>query len=90
MAVGPRSVARAFKIVALTTEAQAIPLDRFAADVVHEDRILLVAGAEGSGLSADSLSRADARVTIPMSAAVDSLNVTVAVAIALSRLWRVR
>jgi tRNA G18 (ribose-2'-O)-methylase SpoU len=79
-----------FKIVALTTGAHAIPVDRFAADVVPEDRILLVAGAEGSGLSADSLSRADARVTIPTSAAVDSLNVTVAVAIALSRLWRVR
>ena len=79
-----------FRIVALTTDAHAIPVDRFAADVVPEDRILLVAGAEGSGLGADSLSRADARVTIPMSAAVDSLNVTVAVAIALSRLWRIR
>ena len=76
-----------FTVVALTTERDAIPLDRFAESVTPEHRILLVAGAEGSGLSAASLSRADARVTIPMSRTVDSLNVTVAVAIALSRLW---
>ena len=78
-----------FRVVALTTDQQAMPLDRFAEAVAPEDRILIVAGAEGSGLSAASLSRADARVTIPMSAKVDSLNVTVAVAIALSRLCRI-
>ena len=78
-----------FTIAALTTDQRAIPLDRFAADVATRDRILLVAGAEGSGLSEGSLSRADVRVTIPMSAAVDSLNVAVAVAIALSRVWRI-
>ena len=75
-----------FSVVALTTDQQAMPLDRFAAAVAPEDRIVIVAGAEGSGLSAASLSRADARVTVPMSTKVDSLNVTVAVAIAFSKL----
>ena len=78
-----------FTIVALTTDPRAIPLDRFAADVSPQDRLFLVAGAEGSGLSEASLARAGAHVTIPISVAVDSLNVTVAVAIALSRLCRI-
>lgn len=78
-----------FAIVALATDQRAIPLDQFAADVAARGRILLVAGAEGSGLSEASLGRADVRVTIPMSPAVDSLNVAVAVAIALSRVWRI-
>jgi tRNA G18 (ribose-2'-O)-methylase SpoU len=78
-----------FTIVALTTERRAMPLDRFAAGIAARDRLLLVAGAEGSGLSEASLTRADTRVTIPMSPAVDSLNVAAAVAIALSRVWQI-
>ena len=78
-----------FAIVALTTDHSAIPLDRFAADAAARHRIFLMAGAEGSGLSEASLARADVRVTIPMSPAVDSLNVAVAVAIALSRVWQI-
>ena len=79
---------KGFTVAALTTAPNAVPLDRFAASVTPADRILLVAGSEGSGLSPASQSNADVCVTIPMSPSVDSLNVTVAVAIALSRLWR--
>lgn len=78
-----------FTVVALTTDRRASPLDRFAESVTPQHRLLIVAGAEGSGLAPASLSRADARVTIPMARAVDSLNVTVAVAVALSRLCRI-
>jgi tRNA G18 (ribose-2'-O)-methylase SpoU len=78
-----------FTIAALATDRRATPLDRFAAGVAAGDRLLLVAGAEGSGLSEASLTRADTRVTIPMSPGVDSLNVAVAVAIALSRVWQI-
>ena len=53
-----------------------------------EERIALLLGAEGSGLSADALAAADVRVRIPMAAGVDSLNVATAVAIALHRLAR--
>ncbi|MCC7125319.1 MAG: RNA methyltransferase [Acidobacteria bacterium] len=46
-------------------------------------RVALVAGAEGAGLSREALAAADVRVRIPMTGAVDSLNVATAVAIAL-------
>jgi tRNA G18 (ribose-2'-O)-methylase SpoU len=48
----------------------------------------LLLGAEGPGLSAAALQAADLRVRIPIDPAVDSLNVTVAAAIALAALTR--
>jgi tRNA G18 (ribose-2'-O)-methylase SpoU len=48
--------------------------------------VAVVAGAEGDGLSPAALACADVRVRIPMSSGVDSLNVNVAVGIALERL----
>ena len=73
-----------FAILALTPRADARPLD----DVVHDlsPRWILLAGAEGPGLSEAALAAADVHVRIPTTSAVDSLNVTVAVGIALSRL----
>ena len=50
-----------------------------AADLLEATAILL--GGEGPGLSPALLDRADARVSIPMSAAVESLNVAVAAAL---------
>jgi tRNA G18 (ribose-2'-O)-methylase SpoU len=52
------------------------------------DRIGLLLGAEGSGLTATAMSAADTNVRIPMADAVDSLNVAVAGAIAMQRLFR--
>ncbi len=46
-------------------------------------RVVLVAGAEGAGLSSEALDAADVRLRIPMTDRVDSLNVATAVAIAL-------
>ncbi len=46
------------------------------------DRVAVVLGAEGPGLSRAAIAAADVRVTIPMADAVDSLNVAVAGAIA--------
>jgi tRNA G18 (ribose-2'-O)-methylase SpoU len=45
-------------------------------------RLALLFGTEGSGLSETALSRASARVRIPMTARVDSLNVAAAAAVA--------
>jgi RNA methyltransferase, TrmH family len=42
---------------------------------------LLLLGGEGSGLSADDMAAADARVSIPMRAPVESLNVAVSAAL---------
>jgi tRNA G18 (ribose-2'-O)-methylase SpoU len=71
-----------FQTIALTPNASAIALDTFARNL-RADRIALLAGAEGPGLSAVSLAAADVHVRIPMRSDVDSLNVSVAIGIAL-------
>jgi tRNA G18 (ribose-2'-O)-methylase SpoU len=74
--------AAGFTIVALTPQASAEPL-RSAAVSLSSERLALVAGTEGDGLSPAALSAADRRVRIPMQLALDSLNVATAVSIAL-------
>jgi tRNA G18 (ribose-2'-O)-methylase SpoU len=68
----------AFDVVALTPAPDAIDL----ADYEWPQRCALVVGAEGHGLSDETLARADARVRIPMAPDVDSLNVATAAGIA--------
>ena len=75
-----------FTIVALTPDG-AEPLDRFA-EHQRTDRLALLLGNEGTGLSDAWSASADARVRIPMRSEVDSLNVAVAAGIALARLTR--
>jgi tRNA G18 (ribose-2'-O)-methylase SpoU len=71
-------------LVAAVLDAAATPLDR----LPRLERFGLLLGAEGPGLSAAALAHADARVTIPMSAGADSLNVATAGAIFLYALTR--
>lgn len=71
-------------LVALTPAAGAEPIDVLAAD--PPERVALLLGAEGPGLSAGALRAADRRVRIPIHPDVDSLNVGHAAAIALHRL----
>ena len=73
-----------FAIAALTLRDPATALRAFARE--RPARVALVAGSEGSGLSAEVEAAADVRVRIPMSDGVDSLNVATAVAIALDEL----
>lgn len=80
-------VAHGFTIAALTPRQPSEPIDTFARRG-RPDRLALVVGAEGAGLTADADARADVRLRIPISAAVDSLNVAVAVGIALYALPR--
>ena len=75
-----------FKLVALTPASDAIALHDFAAGCLASDRLMLMLGGEGSGLSPGALAAADSRVRIPMDSTVDSLNVVVAAGIALDRL----
>jgi tRNA G18 (ribose-2'-O)-methylase SpoU len=72
-------------VVALTPHGDAVTIDEFAARSLPE-RIAILVGAEGAGLSASAEALADRRVRIPISARVDSLNLAVATGIALSRL----
>jgi tRNA G18 (ribose-2'-O)-methylase SpoU len=73
-----------FTVVALTPNPSAVPL----ADVPHHAKLALVVGAEGDGLSQPALSAATLRVRIPMTTAIDSLNVTTAASIAMYHCWR--
>ena len=78
-----------FRTLALTPDQTATPIDK----VVLGDRVALLLGSEGDGLSSRWLREADERVCIPMSPAamrmgVDSLNVVAAAAIACHGLVR--
>lgn len=75
-----------FRLVALTPQAEAVPLAQFAAGVGPGERLVLLLGSEGGGLDPRTLALADARVRIPLAPGVDSLNVVVAAGIALDRL----
>ena len=77
--------AAGFAIAALTPREPSESLDAFA-DRVRDSHIALVAGNEGAGLTPAVEAAADHRVRIPIRDGVDSLNVAVAVAIALHRL----
>jgi TrmH family RNA methyltransferase len=52
--------------------------------------LVLLLGAEGPGLPADLLARADLAVTIPLAVPVESLNATVAASLVLFEAWRQR
>jgi tRNA G18 (ribose-2'-O)-methylase SpoU len=77
--------AAGFHLVALTLDASAQDLDGMTR-ATPDDRIALVLGAEGAGLSPDAKETADVRVRIGIRPDVDSLNVAVAAGIALHRL----
>lgn len=72
--------AEGFTVLALTPEAEAVPLDALPPSALSRPALML--GAEGPGLSAAALKAADLRVRIPMSSGVDSLNVAAAAAVA--------
>jgi tRNA G18 (ribose-2'-O)-methylase SpoU len=74
-----------FSVIALSPREPSITLDAFATG--HRGtRTALLVGTEGAGLSHAAEAIADLRVRIPISSDVDSLNVSVAAAIALARL----
>ena len=69
-----------FATVALTLHEDSIPID---SDVLHRcDRLALVLGTEGDGLSEQIIAKCRYKAIIPMFREVDSLNVGVAAAIA--------
>ena len=77
--------AAGFEIAALALDDTAVTLDAYAAD--PPERVAILLGAEGDGLSRAALSSADRIVTIPMLHGIDSLNVAAASAVAL---WALR
>jgi tRNA G18 (ribose-2'-O)-methylase SpoU len=77
-----------FRILALTPAPDAAALG--GVTVADTERIAVVLGTEGAGLSAAAAALADARIRIPMHAGVDSLNVAAAAAVAFWELGGVR
>jgi len=75
----PDLSARGFTTVALTLAPDAVALEEAVGSV---ERLALVLGSEGHGLSARWEGSADRRATIPMRPGIDSLNVAAATAVA--------
>ena len=69
--------------MALTDDSVAIDDTRLCA----EERLAIILGTEGDGLSAEAISQADYVARIPMAHGVDSLNVAAASAVAF---WQLR
>jgi tRNA G18 (ribose-2'-O)-methylase SpoU len=65
----------------MTPDPGARPLPEAIAEV-GDDRLAVLVGAEGPGLTAAALRACDMRVRIPMARGTDSLNVATAAALA--------
>ena len=74
-----------FTVAALELTPDAVDVDELAAR--NPDRLALVLGTEGAGMSAETLAAVDLAVKIPMRPGVDSLNVAAASAVAF---WELR
>ena len=75
-----------FSIVATVLNKQAKDLYEF----VWPEKIALLVGNEHSGLSVEAIRSSDYQVYMPMQGMVQSLNVSVATAIFLSEIYRIR
>lgn len=84
---GPVSSLReyGFKTVAMALTDKSVPLDDPALKM--EERLAIVMGTEGDGLTSETIADADYTVRIPMAHNVDSLNVAAAAAVAF---WELR
>lgn len=74
-----------FTVAALALSDDSVPLDEL--EKRPPERLALVLGAEGDGLSARTVASSDVTVRIPMAGGVDSLNVAAASAVAM---WALR
>lgn len=82
---GPLLRRHGFTIVGFGFGSDSVPLESFIQQ--PPDRVALVFGAEGPGLSRQALGATDVLVNIPMDRGIDSLNVATAAGIAL---WAMR
>jgi len=82
--------ATGFVIAATTPDDEAMDVGAFVGAAAARGRIAVLFGTEGHGLTADALARADIRLRIPMTGALDSLNIATTAGIVLHRLHEVR
>lgn len=74
-----------FTVAAMELTEDAVDVDSLARE--NPDKLALVLGTEGAGMSSETLAAVDLAVKIPMRAGVDSLNVAAASAVAF---WELR
>jgi len=74
-----------FKTAAMALDERAISIED--PQLLAEEKLAIIFGTEGDGLSADTIAGSDYTVCIPMSHGVDSLNVAAASAVAF---WQLR
>jgi tRNA G18 (ribose-2'-O)-methylase SpoU len=80
---------KGFRLLSMTPDPAARTLADAMADLT-DDRVAMLVGAEGPGLSERAMRATDERVRIPMSRGTDSLNVATAAALAFyerARVW---
>ncbi len=82
--------AEGFVVVAMTPDRGATDISEFVGTAAARGRVAVLLGTEGQGLTAEALARADVRLRIAMSGALDSLNIATAAGIALHRLREAR
>ena len=82
--------ARGFVIAATTPDDEAMDIGAFVRTAAARARIAVLFGTEGHGLTEDALARADIRLRIPMTGALDSLNIATTAGIALHRLHEIQ
>lgn len=75
-----------FKTAAMALSEDSVPVDD--PGLMEEERLAIVLGTEGDGLSRQTIADCDYTVKIPMSHGVDSLNVAAASAVAFWQLGR--
>jgi tRNA G18 (ribose-2'-O)-methylase SpoU len=80
--------AEGFLLLACVAQPGALDLRSFGAGRPLPERVLLLFGTEGEGLSAAARAAADLEITVPTSGAVDSLNVATASGIVLHHFSR--
>ena len=77
-----------FKTVAMALQNDSVSIED--PGLLSEEKLAIVLGTEGDGLSASTIADCDYTVRIPMSHGVDSLNVAAASAVAFWQLGRRR
>jgi tRNA G18 (ribose-2'-O)-methylase SpoU len=82
--------AKGFVIAATTPDEGAMDIGEFASRPAARGRVAVLFGTEGQGLTPEALARADVRLRIPMTGALDSLNIATAAGIVLHRLHEAR
>ncbi|MBE5882345.1 MAG: RNA methyltransferase [Lachnospiraceae bacterium] len=75
-----------FKTAAMALSDVAVSIDN--PQLMNEEKLAIILGTEGDGLSADTIANCDYTVCIPMSHGVDSLNVAAASAVAFWQLGK--